>query len=276
MHVTAGPALRTIRRVSILAVGLSLTFVSSVYATRYNNVDLEGASISGYTLTDSGVNYIMDKQDQGGYPTLSSSVKYEGSYSLRCYLPANTNSTIDRSELRITEVNFSSGTRFYGFRMFVPNDFTASTNTSDAGYNIFTQMWQYNPAMPFVTLEVKRNSNLKFDLVVRNDDTGPIWDTATTTWPIRYSGTLDRGVWTNFMLKVTPNPTGSGEVKLYKNDTLIYTYTGKVGYSTAYTSTQRLRWKVGMYAGNANHPSARTLYFDNIRYADTYNDAWPG
>ena len=262
-------------RITVFVVLSMLVTYTIAFATRYFDVDLEGASISGNTLTDSGINYNLAKQDQGGYPTLSSSIKYQGSYSLKCYLPANNNSTIDRTEAQIATVNFSSGTRFYGFRIYVPTDFTASSDTSDAGYNIFTQLWQYSPAMPIVTLEVKRNSNLQYDLVIRNDDTGPIWDTAAITWPIRYSDTLDKGVWTNFILKVTPNPNGTGEVKLYKNDTLKYTYTGKVGYSTKYTSTQSSRWSVGMYTGNSNHPNARTLYFDNIRLANTYDDAWP-
>jgi hypothetical protein len=268
--------MRSTRALAVAGVTLATALgVTTAQATQFVNVDLENASISGQYLTDSGVTYRLQKQGQAEYATLPPS-PYEGQRSIKFVLPPNTDSAIDRSELEVVDVPFSAGTRFYGFRIFVPSDMTASTDLGDAGYNIFTQMWQYGPAMPIVTLEVRRGSALKYDLVVRNDDTGPIWDNAAWTWPIRHTGTLDRGVWTNFMLKVTPNPTGNGEVKLYKNDTLIYVYTGKVGYSTAYTPDQRLRWKVGMYAGNTNHPYTRYLYFDNVRYGDTYSDAWPG
>lgn len=241
-----------------------------------NYLDFENATVSGTshteTLTNNGKGYEIHLYGDGILPQLSTR-RSAGDIGLRCAIPASSIPGKDRSEIE-TKYNMPfERVRVCAFDVYFDALFpSGGTGLNENNWLSFTQFWQYSPGMPIITLEVKHGSNLEYQLVVRNDDTGSEVATAPNPWPVRGYGSLSRGTWIRFALEVKISPNGGGYVKLYKNGNLEHTYTGKVGYSTAVVARQNVDWRCGIYrTGGYNWP-ASTIWLDEIKYGDTLSE----
>lgn len=241
-----------------------------------NYLDFENATVSGTsnteTLTNNGKGYIIHKYGDAILPQLSTRHS-KGATGLRCSIPQNSIPGFDRSEIE-TKYNMPFNTvRLCAFDVYFDADFpSGGPGPNASNWLIFSQFWQYAPGMPIITLEVKHGSNLEYQLVVRNDDTGSVVSTAPNPWPVKGYGSLTRGVWIRFAFEVKISPGGGGYVKLYKDGNLEHTYTGKVGYSTAVVARQNVDWRCGIYRTGAYNWPTTAVWFDEIKYGDTLSE----
>jgi hypothetical protein len=159
-----------------------------------------------------------------------------------------------------------------GFGTYVPAHVHNGTGAQTDNYMMFAQLWQFAPARPPVGLEIAPNTdNSRWQLVVRNDDTGKFVNQSAIDWPVRASGTLERDQWITWVLgfKLDPQGDSGGFVKLWKDGSLVADYAGKVGFVT---DRQQVNAKLGMYRGGDYYPSygSTEMYFDEIRFGTTY------
>jgi hypothetical protein len=271
------------------AAALLLTFpCTTIHAqTLFKKLDFEDAAINSNSWQLSDNLWDLEHQLKGSpnKPALVSGTKYRGSYSLRYWCPANTNTsqTHDKSEyhlvkaqasetepLRLMDDSAYEDGRYVGFAIRFDSNFTRP----DDDY-LFYQCWQDGGNSPPLSLQLTPNysesngSVFKLKVILRNDGN-------TNDPVIVYPGKITRGVWNEFILYLRPSHTSddkTGKVKLWQNGTLLLDRTMDWGYrpeSKGGTATVKDTLTVcpTMYRRrqNLNHQ----CFFDEVRYGDTY------
>lgn len=236
-------------------------------------VDLENASISvsNRILYDNGGEYPLRVYGADyELPTIEGRY-YMGTRGLMCTINANSDGLYDRSEIEVKTGLPLNAERKCSFAMYVDGSFVAGNNGPiSSNWLIFSQFWQYNPAMPPIAMEIVPGStaNLKYHLILRNDVTGSIAATAPNPYPVRFVGNLARKVWTKFDLHFKACPNGGSFFHLYQNDVLVYSTYGQIGYSTNLTDRQHLDWRCGIYrTGGVSWP-LQHIWFDEMKYGN--------
>lgn len=260
----------------LIAVLLALLPASaSAYVGRY--IDGEDARVNGDVLHDNGETYDLLKKNDGVYPHPMDTVADKGNRSIKASIPERSNGTTSRSEVLLKEDMPMKTRRLVAFSVYVPSTFEPSPGTDPArNWLLFCQFWQFDPAMPAIALAIKPGTSpLKYQLIVRNDNTGPIKADAAKPYPARYAGRLQRGAWTRFVLDVKANPdSATGYVKLHVNGSHVYSFDGRmVGYSGKYDDSpnRNLNVRMGIYRTGQVDWGKQTLYFDELKYGTTLN-----
>ncbi|MBM4370692.1 MAG: heparin lyase I family protein [Deltaproteobacteria bacterium] len=161
------------------------------------------------------------------------------------------------------------------FRFALANGDTMGNPSSHA---ILTQWWQSGTSPP-VALQIYGDRHPR---LVTKDDYG-----SATAANFRYTtrwtdtGTVTNGTWHSYIVKIKWG-AGNGELKLWKwvngSWQLKYdsnTHTGMtapnyIGYHDAGMDQTNYTWKIGGYRGH-NDPAKYTMYFDEMRYAKTWD-----
>ncbi len=222
--------------------------------------------------------YLLRAND-GVLPMISDEYASKGEKSLKAHINPNTTGTSARSELKIVNDIYFDEERCFAFDVYIDNDFKAGNgnpnNPSDVGgWVIFTQFHQDSRGMPPITLEVEKGStsNLRYQLFVKNDDTGILASTETRNAGIRYRGNLDRNRWTRFAIRFKASPYGGSLFELYQNGEKMYTGdvdVDKIAFGEPYNP--RMEWRVGLYrSSNISH--SLTMWFDEVRYGKTLDE----
>ena len=90
--------------------------------------------------------------------------------------------------------------------------------------------------------------------------------------------------WTTFVVMLTPDFKGNGEIKVWQDGTQVVDWKGKVGYDPASypykTSNRELAhpnqaFDVFFGPYRARQMSRQLMYFDEIRFTDNYDEAIP-
>jgi hypothetical protein len=97
-------------------------------------------------------------------------------------------------------------------------------------------------------------------------------------------GTVPFNTWTNFVVMLIPDYNGNGQIKVWQNGTQVIAWTGKVGYDPstipyknppAGTANPNTSFDV-FYSPYRNRQNTKQqMFFDEIRFADTYSEAAP-
>jgi len=240
-------------------------------------ISAENATIlPDWRLDDNNIRYSVAISGSSYMPQIDSSQSYNGKKSILYQCPAG--STTQRIEHKLLDtgdpngLNFSDE-RYIGFAVKIPDNFDTPT-----GSVIFCQAWQGDPYGPPAMLKIMPSNSDPFRIKcnIRNIATGPnSADPDSSLW----QGYLDRNKWYSFVWYIKPRQTGdSGMIKLWINDSLQFTWTGNIGYLPESQGGPvgvypDLVVKYGIYQPGSN--TAHSLYFDEIKASDTYEEAIP-
>lgn len=159
----------------------------------------------------------------------------------------------------------ASGIARYGWSMFIPKEFDATTH-----FSIITQWhsWDTKPESPKdggpPTCFTISKGNLQLKLLHQGDDG---WTSKATYFPL---GSIEdmRGHWTDWVMEINwQGPGKGGWLKLYKNDQLVLDYQGTTWYEG---KDKGPYFKFGNYKGSLQWKGTEegaVIYFDSARMA---------
>ena len=241
---------------------------------------------SSYELIENNITYkFITKGTFYFNPIITTVNPYRGKkciqYEITGSAPLN-GETNDKSQHRIfsgSDANalLFGSKKFFGFAMKLDANMPQPINTVQ-----FFQIWQGTPMSPPLEMRLLPGgvgNIVNFDLWIRNNTT-----TANPSSGIRiYQGSMAKAQWGTFILMVNMHNTTdvqNGEIKLWINNAIVEDWVGRAGYSNGI-----------VYAGVAQTPNANfdaffgpyrpcqqvgvKMWFDQIKYAGTYNDADP-
>lgn len=174
-----------------------------------------------------------------------------------------------RSELTGPDLTTFNLVRWYGFSIFLPANFT-----TDASAELHAQ-WHSTTFNTIPPLSLWIDETEHWTLV--NTSTG---DGNAVGNNYTDLGLVDKGVWTDWVIRVLWNNTTSGQLQAFKNGVSVFnsnairtSYTGDTYFKTGIYA---FGWAAGQ--GSAN-PAPRIVYIDEWRVGDqlaTYFDVAPG
>jgi hypothetical protein len=154
---------------------------------------------------------------------------------------------------------------------------------------IFEQWWQGSPFHPPVTLSIinetdarahgwaDANPNGNFALVLRDDSHNP-WEKGQGRPRYFNLGPVETGCWRQWIIRVRPDPSGKdGRVTVWRDGieklNLNHTTIGydRVRYPTKPTPLETFAVDCCIYRHNGM--SSQRFFFDEIKFADTFDDA---
>jgi hypothetical protein len=260
--------------ISTVVIAFALSSTAAI-AALYNTIDLEGASIqSNWNLIDSGVTYQEKNLDRNQVvqPFLSTWTPSGTGNSLKFQHNPYTASAVQRTEYYVARNQPLDSWRYVGYQFLIPSGTTLPSN-----WVVLTQFHQEGFfTSPIGAIEL-RNKNGSFNLafLARNSDynqidgvNGPSGNNLLV-WDSNFS--LNN--WHKIVVGFKGNPAGGGEVKIWFNNQLQKEWTGKLGFPANYKNKpflQTYQNTFGIYRGSQNN--SLTVYFDNYKYGNTYND----
>lgn len=284
------------RVLSIIA--LSVLIAAQANAMLYRHITAETtipaqATInSDGSLTENGVNYrcIYKPTPQASWvrtPWISPSQAYRGSHSIGMEIDAQQptlSGDVDKVNHRLSSGNDSFALtfgikRYTGFAVELPS---ANFQIPTAGLMI-AQWWQGSPYGPPVRLEITNDTTdvVTWKIYILNNDT---LGNPSATPIVLNGGTIPFDTWTPFVIMLIPDFNGNGQIKVWQNGIQVIAWTGKVGYDPSTipyknppsgTPNPNDAFDVfyGPYRNRQN--TKQQMFFDEIKFADTYTEATP-
>jgi hypothetical protein len=228
-----------------------------------------------WTATENGYHFDIAENGTPSAPTISPIHLY-GNYSIKIQVPTDLSGNAERFEYKIAKATDSDGLHFDNYRYCGFAFMLDSASAPFLNSTIFWQAWQGNPWGPPCMLKFAKGSTAPYviRLTIRNMTTGP--DSSVPDIELWSDTVIYPGRWYNVEVYLKPDFTGNGNVKLWINSTLKLDWSGAIGYDTSAVSGayNGLDVKNGIYQPDANN--GHTIYFDNIKFADTYADGVTG
>lgn len=175
---------------------------------------------------------------------------------------------------------YSTTARYSGFSLCIPS----GKDVIEAGQWFVIHQWhQSSPESPPIAFKLLPNYHSRLGVVIRR---GVNKASSTYQYLTRQDTTsadkfidLPRDKWIDFVVRWKFDPTGTnGELKIYKHDvgtsfsTLIFDYTGQIGFSGA--SSTVIQEKFGIYR-KAGYIGNHQIFYDQLKIGDTFTDVKP-
>lgn len=251
------------------------------HASVYRTIDLESASISGNYLYDNGWSFRLANQNSpdARKPVISTDRAHTGTRSLKFIVDPDTDGVKERTEAHVSEGISIAHVRYTSFWIFVRNDFQAFAPGSNSR-ELFMQVWQgvdgpngWSGYPPFA-LYFKPGSNLQYEVVIKKDGE----EHAPSQNQIKYTDTLPKGQWVNFVVGWKADPIGTnGYIRIWRDGVEKYAYNGRWAYSPAVTTSTTFLYRHGLYGNPAQSITVpQVVYFDDITYGNSYSSVTSG
>lgn len=229
---------------------------------------------SDWNATESGNEFFVVTDGVPTKPFISTQ-HYLGSNSVGFTVPTDTSGNKERVEYKILRTTDPDGltftnARYCGFAFMLAPSPLPFTDSS-----IFWQAWQGSPWGAPASLKFGSGSSAPYliRLNIRNASVGP--DSSVPDIQLWSNKVINPGTWYSFVIYIQPRYDTNGNIKLWINGTNYLDWTGEIGYDpTQVTNTYAgLDIKDGIYQPDSNN--GHTMYFDQVRVADTYAEACP-
>jgi len=293
--VAAGSALAFARAVLAQnALYLDLTANNASIATDGSGDVIEGGetylTVTKPTppnlVSEGGNEYLPWISTNGGY-TSNDAFAYQINSSPGA---PNYPSSTDKVDTRVVSGDNSfaltfDSPKYLGFALNLPAaNFTAPVTTGPAYTGVqIAQWWQGSPYGPPLALDLigESNGTAQYDLIVHNDTT--LGNPSSVPVTIG-TGTIALDSWNTFVVMTDMDYGGSGQVKLWQNGNLLMNWTGAVGYNPSTIpyknppeGTANPSQNFNVYFGpyRPAQQSEQEELFDDVRWANDYNDAVP-
>jgi Concanavalin A-like lectin/glucanases superfamily/Polysaccharide lyase/Bacterial Ig domain len=212
---------------------------------------------------------------QDGTPSapVISTQHFAGSYSIQVQVPTDTSGGKERFEYVIAHASDSDGLHFDNAR-YCGFAFKVGSSAGFTSSDLFWQAWQGYPWGPPASLKLTTDSSAPYTvgLYIRNMLTGP--DSAVSDVKLWSSAMIQTDTWYSVVIYLSPSYTNNnGSIRLSINGTNFVNCTTNIGYDPSLVAGayDGLDIKNGMYQPNANN--GHTMYFDQIMFADTFDEA---
>jgi len=283
------------RMAAFLALALSLHASTFVHITADNSyIDANNANLVDVTT---GENHTIVYKPDLSYswlnaPWIDTTHSWQGASSIGMEIDPSTadrsiSSGVDKVNILIAgghqSFALTNGVqRYTGFAVMLPS----ATNDVPTDRYLFAQWWQGSPYAPPVALDIIPNTNpIEYHIVVHNTDTWGNPSAVPIVIPVP-GGNLSFDTWHTVVVMVIPDYYGyNGEITLWEDGQQLVDWQGKVGYdpsvrpyaqpdnpNVAYPN-QNLNVYFGPYRNRQN--TTQQLFFDEIRFTDTYAEAVP-
>ncbi|WP_169540106.1 heparin lyase I family protein [Niabella aurantiaca] len=196
------------------------------------------------------------------------------------------NTTKDRLETTLLKngdiPTYSNTAHYSGFSIYIPS---GKDVIEPDQWFLIHQWWQtaQNSESPPIAFELRPNYYARLGVVVRK---GVNKNNHTYQYLTRQDDAsgdkfidLPRNKWIDFVVRWKFDISGNnGELKIYKheidapNSTLIFDYTGQIGYSGV--TSPGINEKFGIYR-KAGYASDHKVIYDQLKLGDTFNDVKP-
>jgi len=284
--------------VILWVISALMLFCFSANAATFRHITAEpanGAIInSDGSLTENGVTYpvIYKPVPQASWvrsPWISPSQGYNSGHSIGMEIDAQdptSSGQVDKVNHRLCSGNDSFALtwgvkRYTGFALELRS---ATFQIPQPGTKLMlAQWWQGSPYGPPVRLEITSATTdaVSFEFWVLNNDT---LGNPSATPIIIGGGTIPFDAWTTFVVMLIPDYTGNGQIKVWQNGNQIIYWTGKVGYDPstipyknppAGTPNPNNSFDVFYGPYRDRQPTQQQVFYDEIRFTDTYLEALP-
>lgn len=271
---------------TLLAASLALPLFhpANVHATVFKYINGDNTTVnSDWSLSQGGNTFPAVTNGSPSKPFIVTNDSYRGTESIGYSVPTDSSGNKERIENKVCLYNDANALNFGNSRYI---GYAVKLAYPDGGFSnsaLITQAWQGSPWGPPVALKFTKSSTNPYTLrlCIRNMQTGP--DSATPDLTV-WTGSMSSGVWHTVVIYITPRYNTNGEVKLWIDGTRVVDWIGGIGYDPSQTYLNSadgkyygvengLDVKCGIYQPDAN--VAHTLYFDEIRFTNTYADADP-
>ena len=149
---------------------------------------------------------------------------------------------------------------WYGFSMFIPNNFPTKAESSGC---VLVSQWQGGGYGPELSFQICGGENLS---VRRDWSTGPA-DKGNEMTHARFP--IVKGVWTDVVVYRERSWNNDGVLKLWLNGKKVLDFVGPTAIDyLAHGDGGNIKFKTGIYWGTVSRPVTYTLYFDSIRTSD--------
>jgi hypothetical protein len=273
----------------------SLLLAGPARATLFHSITGETASVtSAGSLTENGTTYVgifKPSTPPPSYvhlPWVDTAHAYRGQKSIGFEIdptPSPVATDTDKTQLRISHAGESSdlefgNTRYLGFAVDIPS---ANFQGPSKGAVQLAQWWQGSPYTPplSVTITGATATAANYEVRVYNNTT---LGNPSSVPVILSTGTIPFDTWTNFTVMTLMDYTGGGQVKLWQNGSQLVNWTGAVGYDPttipyknppAGTDNPNTAFDVFFGPYREQQSTTQELFYDEIRWADTFVDAQP-
>jgi len=206
---------------------------------------------------------------------------YRGAHSLGIQLPAAASNpnVAGRSEAFVVEADDEYALKlgekkYFGFAIKLDKwAFDMPLN-----WCLFMQVfqnqdpWTYSPPLS-LHFKIAQDNPLKYQV-----ETIGTADMVSTARTVRYTGDINRDQWYKFVLALKPGYNSDGTIELWVDDVKVYDAAVDWGYAPGtYGDVEvydSFNFRVGLY--RREQPRAFTVYYDEVKYGDSYAEADPG
>jgi hypothetical protein len=152
---------------------------------------------------------------------------------------------------------------WYGFSMFVPDNFPTKAENSDS---VIVAQWMGGSFGPELSFQIVGGEQL----AIRRDwSTGP-GDKGNEMTQAKFP--IVRGVWTDVVVYRERSWDNDGVLKVWLNGKKVVDFVGPTAIDyVANGNGGNVQFKTGIYWGTTSRSVKYTLYFDNIRTSDVAN-----
>ncbi len=263
-------------------IGLAFAKIFSVAAFCLAGVSLQASSV-GVWDGESGAPASHSVDDEGGEVEVTSHRSYQGGKALKAHVGPNTNASedrsgFDRSEFRMSEcsADMFDSPRYIGFAIYFDGDVDQPLDAK--GNWLSFHQWRQctSRAIPPINFGLQKgvtppDGKVAVQLSIRADG-----DAINGGQPShQYKTILDKNRWYRVALGAKVDPSGDGFVRLWIDEKQVADFSGSIGQSEL---AQEMEIKCGIYRGGGVplENGADTIYFDEVRYGDSYAAVDPG
>ncbi len=289
--------------VSLTGVILYTSLAEAELFVRITGEPTNGAAIdSEGNLTEAGRTYkVVYKPDPRAswvqIPKISPTQSYRGSHSIEMTIDPTgyytTNGT-DKVNHRVSSAGAGSKDKFaldFGDPKYTGFAVKLGEFEKPSKSMLIAEWWQGSPYAPPLQLEVIPDPNnnpstpIRYQFLFHNNQTGGNPTSLVPNSLPFHPGsddTLQPGIWHTFVVYTRMRHTGlpdDGEVRVWHNGVEVIRWNGKIGYDPSIAlNGQNFPNKTfdvfyGPYREQQN--KKHQLFFDEIRFADTWNEANP-
>lgn len=149
---------------------------------------------------------------------------------------------------------------WYAFSVFVPNDFPTAAQVSGA---VIVAQWMGGSYGPELSFQIRDGSKWQ----IRRDWSTGVGDTGHEM--TQAESTVERGVWTDWVVYRERSWNSDGVLKVWKNGEKIVDFVGPTAINyVALGNGGNIQFKNGIYWGTTPRSAIYMLYFDDIRTTD--------